>query len=168
MVEKVNFYNDNETIKNAEIAFGYHKNEISKTIPDVDIQHVGSTAIPGSVTKGDLDIQIRVNSTQFDHAVKILSGMYDLNDGSISTSKFRAFKDDEASPPLGIQLTVIGSDFDFFWKIRDVLLRNPNLKNKYDALKLKYEDSSMSEYRKAKDKFFEDILQINEFNTLDS
>lgn len=158
-MEKVSFYRDEKIIKNAENAFKYHKNEISRRIPGADIQHVGSTAVPGSVTKGDLDIQVRVDSTRFDDAVEILSEMYDLNTGSVSTSEFRAFEDREAYPPLGIQLTVIGSEFDFFWKIRDILLQNPDLKKEYNDLKLKYEGSDMEVYRNAKEKFFEKILQ---------
>lgn len=160
-MEKVSFYSDEKIIKNAENAFTYHKNEISRRIPDADIQHVGSTAVPGSVTKGDLDIQVRVDSNRFDDAIEILSKRYKLNAGSISTSEFRAFEDSEAYPPLGIQLTVIGSEFDFFWKIRDILLQNPDLKKEYDDLKLKYEGSDMEVYRDAKEKFFEKILYNN-------
>ncbi|WP_052256521.1 GrpB family protein [Salinicoccus sp. YB14-2] len=166
-MERVNFYNDAEILRDAEITFKYHKNEINRMIPGADIQHVGSTAIPDSVTKGDLDIQVRVSPNQFNHAVNILSEMYDTNNSSIKTKEFRAFKDDETNPPLGIQLTVIGSEFDFFWKFRDVLLQNMDLKNEYDALKLKYENSSMSDYREAKDIFFEEIQQTIEFKALD-
>lgn len=44
------------------------KNDAEKTftsqknlIPNADVQHVGSTAIQNSLTKGDIDIQIRVS-----------------------------------------------------------------------------------------------------------
>lgn len=128
-MERANFYNDDRILRDAENTFMYHKTEISRLIPQADIQHVGSTAIPGSLTKGDLDIQVRISPEKFKHAVNILSEMYETNNGSIKTKEFRAFKDDETNPPLGIQLTVIGSEFDFFWKFRDVLLQNMDLRN---------------------------------------
>ncbi|UZM97908.1 GrpB family protein [Lysinibacillus sp. MHQ-1] len=96
-------------------------------LPDVDIQHVGSTAIPNSITKGDLDIQVRVYANEFAKAVELLSNLYEINEESIKTDTFRAFKDDTTSPPLGVQLTVIDADFDFLWKFREVLLANKKL-----------------------------------------
>ncbi|GIM47305.1 hypothetical protein DNHGIG_28540 [Collibacillus ludicampi] len=72
-----------------------------------------------------MDIQVRVTADCFPDAVKTLTKLYELNDGSIQTDCFRAFKDDTLDPPLGVQLTVIGSEHDIFYKIRDVLLNNP-------------------------------------------
>jgi GrpB-like predicted nucleotidyltransferase (UPF0157 family) len=46
------------------------KAELAVLIPDADIQHVGSTAIPGSLTKGDLDIQIRVVAATYPIALR--------------------------------------------------------------------------------------------------
>ena len=39
--------------------------ELETLVPDADIHHVGSTAIPGSLTKGDLDVQVRVVASAF-------------------------------------------------------------------------------------------------------
>ena len=68
-------------------------------------------------------------------AVQILSSLYESNNGSVKTEFFRAFKKDSTIPPLGIQLTVIGSEYDFFWKFRDVLLHNEAYRIEYDNLK---------------------------------
>ena len=133
-----------------------HKNKITELLPEADIQHVGSSAIPNSLTKGDLDIQVRVNAEQFSNAVVLLSNLYKSNDGSVKTDTFRAFKDDTTKPPLGIQLTVINSEFDFFWKFREVLLANNKYRDAYDKLKKEYEAKSMDAYREAKDIFFKD------------
>ncbi len=54
----------------------------------MDIQHIGSTAIPNSITKGDLDIQVRVSKEDFTKAVEILSTIYDINEGSTKTDFF--------------------------------------------------------------------------------
>lgn len=53
-----------------------------------------------------------------------------------------------------MQLTVIDSEFDFFWKFRDVLLQNDQYRTEYDQLKKRFEGESMEEYREAKNDFF--------------
>lgn len=142
------------------------KNLIKERLPNSDVLHVGSTSIPGSLTKGDLDIQVRVSSEQFFQAVEILSSLYESNEGSIKTDEFRAFKIDSTSLPLGVQLTVIDSEYDFFWKIRDILLQNDQWRVKYDELKRQFKGKEMDEYREAKNHFFDRIMQTPEFENL--
>lgn len=113
-MERVSFDYQHHMKHHVEKKFTSQKNIILELIPNADIHHVGSTAIPNSLTKGDLDIQVRVPSNQFFQAVEALSSIYDLNEGSVKTIEFRAFEDDTKTPPLGIQLTVIGSEFGFF------------------------------------------------------
>ncbi|HLR41977.1 MAG TPA: GrpB family protein [Pseudogracilibacillus sp.] len=113
-MEQVNFYKQVGANSNTENTFNTQKERIKQVIPAADIQHVGSSAIPNSLTKGDLDIQVRVSSKSFIRAVKELSKLYVLNEGSIKTNEFRSFKDDAISPPLGVQLTVFDSEFDYF------------------------------------------------------
>ncbi len=162
-LEKVNFFDSELFNEKAEKTFVLHKNKIKELMPEVDIQHVGSTAIPNSITKGDLDIQVRVDPQQFSKAVELLSNLYEVNEGSIKTDTFRAFKDDNTNPPLGIQLTVIDSEYDFFWKFREVLMANKSYRDEYDNLKKEYEGKAMDVYREAKDKFFEVLMETPEF-----
>lgn len=162
-MKQVNFFDNRLFNEKAEKTFIIEKNKIKKLLPEADVQHVGSTAVPDSITKGDLDIQVRVFSKQFHTAVQELSSLYDINEGSIKTDTFRAFKDDATIPPLGVQLTVIDSEFDFFWKFRDVLMLNNRYQNEYDELKRKYEGKEMDEYREAKNVFFRKIMETPEF-----
>lgn len=164
--EKVNFINSMVLREKAEDTFLLHKKLINKVLPEADIQHVGSSAIPNSITKGDLDIQVRVEANIFPKAVEELSRLYDLNKGSTKTQTFRAFKDDSSVPPLGVQLTVINSELDFFWKFRDVLLMNDKYRQEYDELKRKYEGKDMDLYREAKNQFFEMLKATPEFNSV--
>lgn len=162
-MEKVNFFNSELFHEHAEKTFLIHKKKITELLPEADIQHVGSSAIPNSLTKGDLDIQVRVRAEQFSIAVELLSTLYESNDGSVKTDTFRAFKDDATKPPLGVQLTVIDSEFDFFWKLREVLLANNKYRHAYDKLKKEYEAKSMDAYREAKDIFFQRLMETSEF-----
>ncbi|MFX3635133.1 MAG: GrpB family protein [Candidatus Pristimantibacillus sp.] len=129
----------------AERLFLTHKQRIEELIPGADVQHVGSTAIPDSLTKGDLDIQVRVPADQFKQAIQALSSCYERNDGSDETDCFRAYKDDATDPPLGVQLTIIHSEMDFFWKFRDVLNGNKSYRDQYDKLKQQYNGADMED-----------------------
>lgn len=165
-MEQVNFYKQVGVNSDIEDTFTTQKEIIKKVIPDAEVQHVGSSAIPNSLTKGDIDIQVRVSSKRFLQAIEELSKLYEFNDGSIKTNEFRAFKDDAISPPLGIQLTVFDSEFDLFWKFRDVLLHNDKYRNEYDNLKREFEGKEMDKYREAKNEFFNKIKQTKEYQEL--
>ena len=130
------------------------------------LQHIGSTAIPNSLTKGDLDIQVRIPAELFTVAVNKLSKIYDTNDGSHRSATFAAFKDDALDPPLGVQLTVIGGEEDFFSKLRDFFKVHDNYRLEYDNLKKQFEGKSMEEYREAKSKFIENLMETDEFQAL--
>lgn len=78
-MEQVNFFENILCYEKVEKAFLLHKKIISERLPFADVQHVGSSAIPNSLTKGDLDIQVRVTLEQFPIAVQTLEALYELN-----------------------------------------------------------------------------------------
>jgi GrpB-like predicted nucleotidyltransferase (UPF0157 family) len=113
-----------------------------------------------------LDIQVRIPAELFPMAVDSLSKVYETNEGSTRTDTFAAFKDDSLDPPLGVQLSVIGGEEDFFWKLRDFLKTNDNYRQEYDNLKKQFEGKSMDDYIKAKGEFFEKLMQTDDFRSL--
>jgi len=146
-----------ETIqKIANDQFEIQKIFLHKLIPLADIQHVGATSVPGSLTKGDLDIQVRVPKNKFVSARTILDQHYKPNhQDDIWTEEFASFEN-YANPaiPIGIQLTVQGSNYDEFYKIRDLFINNPELLKRYNAIKKQCEGKSSIEYRKHKRQLF--------------
>lgn len=80
------------------------------------------------------------------------------------THSFRVFKNDAVIPPIGIQLTVINAEFDFFWKYKYVLLESETFKMEYDALKKEYERRDMDEA--AKNNFFNRLIDTIGYNRL--
>ncbi len=139
------------------------RKRILRAIPSADIQHIGSTAIPGSLTKGDLDIQVRVEQKDFEKAQDALSKMYKPNKGNPPTKTYASFKDTDMKIPLGVQLTVIGSKEDNFTALRDILVSDEKHLQTYNALKKRYQGKSMREYRKAKGAFVERVLKTKPF-----
>lgn len=71
-VESVHFMPEEEFRQKVERLFQDQKEKIQSLLPDADVQHIGSTAIPNSITKGDLDIQVRIPVEGFSMAVTTL------------------------------------------------------------------------------------------------
>lgn len=127
--------------------------------PSVDIRHIGATAVPGCMTKGDLDILVRIPSEDFLAADDALSKLFARNTGSTRTRDFSAFEDPARIPSLGIQLTAIGGEFDSFHHFVEALLASPQLVAAYNALKRDWDGAAMDDYRKAKDEFIAHALE---------
>ena len=147
----------------ADKVFKEQKQRILEQLPFVEVEHVGATPIHGLLTKGDLDVNVRVNKDNFDKAVEILKGIYEINQPDNWTNTFASFKDDHnLEIDFGVQLTIIGSPEDYFVKQRDMLLQNPELVKELNHIKewCELEGKSMDEYRKAKGEFYNRILRI--------
>ncbi|MBN9280639.1 MAG: GrpB family protein [Hyphomicrobium sp.] len=123
-----------------------------------DIRHIGATAIPGCLTKGDLDIVVRVEAADFAGADAALAAHFDRNTGSTHSDTFSSFESDGTSPHLGVQLTVIGAPGDFFHTFAEALTRDPDLLTRYNALKRQFDGHPMDDYRAAKSAFITSVL----------
>ncbi|WP_409565266.1 GrpB family protein [Methylobacterium sp. J-078] len=126
--------------------------------PSADIRHVGATAIPGCLTKGDLDLVVRVDAADFPTAEACLAARFARNAGSIRTADFAAFADDGQPLPLGIQLTVKGGPFDVFHHFADALRGDARLLERYNTLKTRCDGLPMDAYRAEKARFIAGVL----------
>lgn len=123
-----------------------------------EIVHVGATSIPGCLTKGDVDLVVRVGARDFPAARNTLDENFDKNSGSVRDDRFASYVADEKAFPLGIQLVVKGSRNDLFVAFRDRLLSDEKLRDSYNALKRRYADSGVDRYREAKADFIRNVL----------
>lgn len=128
-------------------------------VPGAQIEHVGSTAIPGSITKGDLDVQVRVVASDYRAAEERLRELYDVNVGGFSGNDAISFEDYSDQPHVGVHLTVVGGSADIQWRFRDLLLASEPLRQEYDDLKRRFEGKSMAKYRDSKADFVERVLK---------
>lgn len=150
----------------AEQLFRDVKKELSQVVPaSAEILHVGATAIPGCLTKGDLDIVVRVDLVEFAEADFRIAEHFARNQESVRNVEFAAFEDKDRTPHLGIQLTAKGGAFDFFHCFSDALRKNPEIVQRYNDLKRTYRNHPMANYRAAKDAFIVDVLRTQ--TTLD-
>ena len=157
--ERVNFAPEQNFREAVGRLFARVKAQLSTLLPGSDIQHVGSTAIPGSLTKGDLDVQMRVTSGKYDAAKEVLSKLYRLNAGGFASEDATSFEDYSTQPSLGVHLTVIDGSADIQWRFRDLLIASAALREEYDQLKRRFDGGSMTKYRDAKATFVERVLR---------
>ncbi|WP_153461974.1 GrpB family protein [Sediminibacillus terrae] len=157
MVEYVYFAPEITFREIADKVYARHRKLIREQLPQADIHYIGSTAVRDSLTKGDVDLQVRVDQQDFPEAKKALQGMYDVNKGSFRTSFFCGFEGEDVLP-VGVQLTVIESEADHFLKTTGFFQAHPSYNEAYDQLKKQFDGKEMEHYRNAKAEFLTDIL----------
>jgi GrpB-like predicted nucleotidyltransferase (UPF0157 family) len=133
--------------------------ELTSMLPSsAEILHVGATAVPGCLTKGDLDIAVRVDRHDFAATEAVLAKRFSRNTGSVRTDEFAAFESSDRQIHVGVQLTVKGGAFDVFHHLAEKLRKDPALMRRYNDLKLRFSDKPMKDYRAAKHTFIAEVL----------
>jgi GrpB-like predicted nucleotidyltransferase (UPF0157 family)/protein-L-isoaspartate O-methyltransferase len=146
-------------------AFATHRARLIELVPKAAVEHIGSTAVPGSLTKGDVDLLVRVPRDGFSTAAQALGSAYAVHQPEHWTSTFASFADSEAiEPPVGVQLVVSGSSEDkSFGAFRDALIGDPALLTEYNDLKRRLDGEDYERYTDKKAEFVERVLgQIND------
>jgi GrpB-like predicted nucleotidyltransferase (UPF0157 family) len=148
---------EEETRAEVEGLFAARRAEIERSIPGAEVRHIGATAIPGSLTKGDLDLLVSVPAAEFATAAKALKGRYAINQPEVWSETFASFEERPSGPiAVGVQLAAAGSaDEEMFIRWRDLLRADPDLRRRYDEVKLAAVDDGVDGYRAAKARFIE-------------
>ena len=154
----VKFVKTDDIADKVKALFGAEKEHLAKNLPKAIIEHVGGTSIPGSISKGDIDINIRVQPEDFEKTMEILKTIYKAHRPDTWPEGFACFKDVPRN--LDIQLTIIGSAGDYFVMQREYLKNHPEVVSELNALKEQFEGKDEREYGNAKGKFFEHLNSI--------
>jgi GrpB-like predicted nucleotidyltransferase (UPF0157 family)/predicted kinase len=128
-------------------------------LPRCGIEHVGATAMPDGVTKGDVDINIRVLPDDFGLVVDALrhrGGFQDAQPHNWSES-YASFSDASRVLPVGLQVTVAGSPDDFLVPLRDLMRRDAELRRQYDRVKRDAAPLGPDGYWAAKNAFLTEV-----------
>ncbi len=160
-MESVRIRPSAELAEAARAAFDHHRKQVLRLLPEAEVEHVGATSVPGALTKGDLDVLVRVHAGEFAHAVAVLGNAYTIHQPHNWTPTLASFNDPASgAPPVGVQLVVAGSASDaLFGPFRDALIADPALLAEYNALKLRLDGESYERYTTMKGAFVEDVLQ---------
>ncbi len=147
--------------RRASDAFDQWLERFGTTLPEkAQCDHVGATSVPGALTKGDLDIAVRVSAEDFPIARDSLDQTHRKNLQSVRNAQFAAYEADGFACPVGVQLVVKGSKLDVFETYRRMLIDNPILLSAYNDLKQRFDGLPMDEYRAAKTRFITEQLRL--------
>ena len=136
---------------------------LSALLPKADFHHIGATAIPGALTKGDVDVVLRVDPAEFSIAVSALRSHFLVRQAENWTESFASFGDDLSYPfPLGVQLVIKGSRDDIFLFLREYFISEPAHVAEYNRIKAESVRSGPEEYWKAKNRYLSAILEARE------
>ena len=149
----VYFLSSEELIKSTEDTSNLVINLLKEIIPFSDVQHVGSSSVPGSIGKLDLDFQIRVDEKDFEKTIDILNSNFEEKQKILWKEGFAIFKTIKNNIPIDLVVTIKDSIYDDCYKVRDELRSNKSLLEEYNKLKIKYQGKPYSEYSKAKREF---------------
>ena len=125
-------------------AFQYHSREIRLLVPSATVDHVGATSVPGLLTKGDLDLLVRVPPEELETAEAALRLRYPgLVDGT------------EAELPVGIEVVAEGSPrAQRVLALKRAFRTRPELVEQANALKREHEGGDPAAYEAAKQAFY--------------
>ena len=128
-------------------------------LPGADIEHIGATAISGAITKGDVDVTVRVNPAEFRAAADTLAAHFAIKQRENWTADFASFGDDTGFElPVGVQLVARDSEADQFVFLRDYFIANPEALADYNRLKIRRAADGADAYWNAKNDLFAKIL----------
>lgn len=152
---------ENEIRSQVSIAFERLRTKLHLALPYARVEHVGSTAIPGALTKGDLDVCAVVSEKDFAAAKGRLADAFQIHQPENWTDGFASF----IAPPedgvdIGVQLVVAESTEEaWFIAWRELLRSDSDLRNRYDQLKLRHQADPTDSYRAAKERLILNTLR---------
>lgn len=145
----------------AEIAARFQdvRTVISALVPEGRVEHIGSSAIPGAVSKGDLDICLIVPlCTHAGIVSRLIAQGYQEQQDTLRTPELCMLNSPASAAEHAIQLVASGSEFENFLQFRDALLANPALVEQYNAVKSQSSHLGAGSYRAAKSAFIAMVL----------
>jgi len=157
---EVRFFLSDLLSADATAAYEEHSRRINERLPQVEVRHVGGTSVPGLLTTGDVDLQVRVSESDFAEARDALCDLYEpmYRDRWRESAYFYAAS---SEPRVEIALTAIGNIDDLHhgesWQR---IAGDPALIESYNALKRAYEGCSVDGYQAAKRAFFHENFKL--------
>jgi GrpB-like predicted nucleotidyltransferase (UPF0157 family) len=132
---------------------------VSSMVPECQVLEVGSTAVPGAIGKGDIDILVRAAAGDFENARRTLDGAFQRNPDQFSSEEFQGYTVASVHD-VALQLTVAGCPHDCFEAFVLALRSDATLLARYNALKREWDGRPMDAYRDAKAKFIRATLGL--------
>ncbi|MFC1398202.1 GrpB family protein [Acinetobacter lactucae] len=141
----------------AQLFNSYHK-AICTLLPFAKIEHIGSSAIPNAISKGDLDIYIEVMPEQFECTIERLKTLNFIEKPNTLRAHELCMLESLNDDDVAFQIVVSDSIFTFFLTFKNKLIESPTLVNEYNQLKLQCKHLDPDQYRTMKSDFINRVL----------
>ena len=138
--------------------FNSYQKDISTLLPFAKIEHIGSSAIPNAISKGDLDIYIEVKPDQFKFAIERLKTLNFIEKQNTLRTHELCMLESLNNDDVAFQIVVTDSVFTFFLAFKNKLIKSPTLVNEYNQLKLQCSHLDPDQYRTIKSDFINRVL----------
>ena len=138
--------------------FNSYQKDISTLLPFAKIEHIGSSAIPNAISKGNLDIYIEVMSEQFEFAIEQLKTLNFIEKQNTLRTHELCMLESLNNDDVAFQIVVTDSVFTFFLAFKNKLINSPTLVNEYNQLKLQCSHLDPDQYRTIKSDFINRVL----------
>jgi GrpB-like predicted nucleotidyltransferase (UPF0157 family) len=137
------------------------RDEVARALTDMGVAGelvlTGATSTPGALTKGDVELHLRVGPASFEDVVERLSRVYEVASPQSWAATLAVF-DLCRARPTGLAVTPVGSEHDLrFTRTWQALRGSPELLHEYNALKRRTSDTDR--YEEAKSAFFTSISE---------
>jgi GrpB-like predicted nucleotidyltransferase (UPF0157 family) len=144
----------------ADAVFASVARELFQFLPHARVEHIGASAIPGAISKGDLDICVLVEPHAHPSAVDaLLAADYAIKTDTLRTPSLCMLVSARTDLDLALQVVAKGSEFEsFFLHFRDALRANADLVARYNQIKQQYSNSGEDRYRAEKSRFISAVL----------
>lgn len=152
------FYTPEQYQINCHKGFNHYKRKIQQLLPHVRVEHIGASAIPQAISKGDLDIFIGVEANELECAVKALKQLGFVEKLDTLRTAHLCMLESAVGEDIALQVVANGTEFECFLTFRDQLRANPDLVQQYNALKLSCVGLRYEDYRAKKSEFIEQVL----------
>ena len=123
---------------------------------------VGGSSLLGALTRGDVDLHLRVPEPQFAAVVTALRQEYPVVHPEIWSATLATFtvpQQAATDPPTGLAVTPRGSEHDVRFTLSWQRLRaDPRLVEEYNAMKLAGDGPDGADYEARKSAFFDRLL----------
>jgi GrpB-like predicted nucleotidyltransferase (UPF0157 family) len=134
------------------------EHDFADVVAPADVHHIGATSLPFGHTKGDVDVNVRVDAMRFATTVAAFRERLAPAQPENWSESFASFSADGYALPLGVQVTRIDSKDDFLLALRDRMRADPALLRRYDEIKVAAAPEGAEAYWQAKDGLLREIL----------
>lgn len=144
-----------EIQQRARVILATERERLAPLLPPHELRLTGGTSVATALTKGDVDLHLRVDDVSFRATVAALRRLYVVVHRHIWTDTLATFSV-PASLPTGVAVTPIGSEHDVrFLTTWQLLSSRPDLLAEYNAVK----QAAGADYEARKSAFFDQLVR---------